>query len=196
MVHVFKLNGDYLYDITEIDKLESICNDIIQNNIKEKAKEVLNRDVDVMISWIYEGFKVYISGKISDDEIAEIVTKFDEKKPIGVRSSVHIKIKEKLYTSILLAYDYSHYCRILCEESSFIALTMNGIDAFIEEINTGIVLYNPTINLIFEHNREYERKVTGEKLKGIEYKANVEVPKMVGKMHINLNQHHVGYRRY
>lgn len=186
MAHIFRLNGDYDCTVTDIENLEKLCEEIIVEELNERLKETLGRDIKVKVSWVYDGYRVFVMDKLSEKEVETFVISLDPLKQIDTCSMYWEFRDNRNCTGILLGYDYTHYLRILDVEHSFIVLANKGLDEFMKKLGLKYTLIDPNLELTYEKNRAYEKKVLGEKLKGVEFKAEVRIEpeKVSGRMHV------------
>lgn len=186
MAHIFKLNGDYDCTVTDIAGLEGLCEEIVIEELEDKIKETLNREAEVKVSWVYDGYRVFVKDKLTETEVQDVVYSLDPLKQIDTCNMFWDVKDNKNYTGILLAYDYKHYLRVLTDSHSFIILANKGLDEFMRRLALKYAFIDPKLELKYEKDRSYEKKVLGEKLKGVEFKAEVKVEKerITGRMHV------------
>lgn len=187
MAHVFKLNGDYDCTVTDIENLEQLCEEIVVEEMQTKLKETLGRDIRVKVSWVYEGYRVFVMDKLSEREAEDFVISLDPLKQIDTCSLFWEFYENINCTGILLGYDYTHYLRMLDNDHSFIVLANKGLEEFMRRLFLKYAFINPNVEMRYAKDRAYEKKVLGEKLKGVEFKAeevNNEREWILGRMHI------------
>lgn len=188
MAHVFKLNGDYDCTVTDIENLEQLCEEIVVEEMQTKLKETLGRDIRVKVSWVYDGYRVFVMDRLTEKEAEDFVISLDPLKQIDTCSLFWEFYENINCTGILLGYDYTHYLRMLDNDHSFIVLANKGLEEFMRRLLLKYAFINPNLEMWYGKDRAYEKKVLGEKLKGIEFKAEVnfkaEREWILGRMHI------------
>lgn len=175
MVHFFKLNGDYTCSAMDMERLQSICEEVTIEEVKKKIKEVLHKDVEVRVSWTYNGFRLFIMEKLSKQEVDAFVYSLDPLRQIGTCSLFWELEDNRNCTGILLGYDFIHYYRIITGAESFIVLANNGLEEYVDRLREKYVAINPLLEFVCEKDKVYEKKVLGDKLKGYDYKADVVI---------------------
>ena len=186
MAHIFKLNGDYDCTVTDIRNLEKLCEEIVVEELQDKLKESIGRDAEMKVSWVYDGYRVFIVDKLTEDEVENFVVSLDPLKQIDTCSMFWEFRNNHNCTGILLGYDYTHYLRVLTDDHSFIILANNGLEEFMEKLKLKYALIDPKLELQYGKDRAYEKRVVGEKLRGTEFKAEVKIEKerLIGRMHV------------
>ena len=186
MAHVFRLNGDYDCTVTDIENLEQLCDEIVVEEMQEKLKETLGKDIRVKVSWVYDGYRLFVMENLSEKEVEDFVISLDPLKQIGT-CSIFWEFRDNINcTGILLGYDYTHYLRMMDKNHSFIVLANKGLEEFMRKLLLKYTFINPELEFKYEKDKVYEKKVLGEKLKGTEFKAEVKIEKekITGRMHV------------
>lgn len=193
-VNIFKLDGDYkcsAYSDKEFS-LEEACNQVMEEELHDLlCKEVprmANEDIRIKVAWVYEGFQVFVLGtKLTEEEIDSFVLALDPIKRIRL-CSMFWEIRDKnTYTGILLNYDNKHYHRFMVDHESFIVLTYEGFDAFIEKLALDRNFHDPEMAMLlaklkFAYDGKAEREIVRQKMRGVSFAAEVEINNK-GKMH-------------
>ncbi len=188
MAHIFKLNGEYDCSVTDRNELERLCDEVVVDELRENLISSLGskaENIDIKVSWVYDGYRVFIMDRLTESEVSDFVRSLDPLKQIDTCNLFWEFKENKNCTGILLGYDYTHYLRFLANTSSFIVLANKGLEEFMRKLSLKYALIDPKLELKYKKDKAYERKIIGEKLKGIDHKAIVEIPreKLVGRMH-------------
>lgn len=207
-IHVFKMNGDYSCTATmKIDMdFADICNKIVGDSLKDILIQCFpetNRDeIEIECDWIYNGYRVYIIGKkLSEQEIDKFIDALDPLKKIGLCNRYWDITRERdTYTGLLLAYDYTHYHKFMAGPHSFVVLTYGGLDEFLKNFNMKYNFISPEYEpylreLKFEFSKDQEKEFTKDKLRGVEFKADVEI-RVHGRMYTFKEDNLRGFSRY
>ena len=184
--HVFTLKGEYKTStqLHGVD-LEKICNSVNETHLQEVLYKAVPRlashKVTVSVSWIYNGFRVYINGaKLTEAEIDEFTYELDPLVAIGLCDMFwDYGSDNKLYTGLLMAYDNIHYFRFLVDGVSFVVLAHEGLDEFVE------LLEEKEPKLSFAFSPTYKKELLKNELAGTVFKADLALRnrRLTVKMH-------------
>lgn len=186
-IHFFRLEGTYVFsgNTDQCFDFEEVCNLVSAKEIRDiliNCFPYLNKPyIKVKASWTYEGFQVFIIGtKLSEKEAEHFVEALDPLKQIGICHLFWDYRQNFNTTGILLAYDYNHYCKVVSDNPSFIVIAVNGMDKFINDLQDASnyippSLYQNICGVEFKEDKEYLKRITGEKLSGKDFSTLVHI---------------------